>query len=638
MKYICRSIIVICFVMLAVMSNAHAATFQLPMGEQPAIDGDLSDWASATWIPLDKIFWSTTPYTSDISNAKWTARWCPATNSIYVAVTGIDISPVRTLANGGWDQQDSIEVYVDAANSNYTSYNGLYYVFAQQYVIGVTPSNGVWAVMGDGSTIPSGDEPDISANYTASTYSYEMELVPYNEYGGLSSGLYDTNYVTLQNGKIVGLDVIMDSRTTANEFGMFCNNMSPQKFMLASNFQDHQLVTALGGTQRLVDLDAGYHNGWASTYNSSVWHAQSFAPQQPYLIAFETYHSPNIDVTGNFNLKIYECDSVAADPRKGAPIATVPLTRLKTGSEPSCWVRWELGTPLDVTSYIGQTQPLLIVIEADTAAPSPAINTLGNIAGYGYLDGVYYVFNGSTWTKNSSIDMTFRSYGVEDPNAYESVAIDQKQEVITNGWPLDANHMNLQSFTPIHPYLYAVEVALSGGFTVPGQFTLEIWENNGNLASGVDPRVGTSPIAVSQVNTLRTESTEWVRWEFAPPIDLSAYVDGGTIAPLGFLLRTSAAMPEDMYQLINVNNPYSDGMFHANVNGVWSKYNNYDAVFRTYGSYTLPSKCGDPGTAFFGGDISGPSGSPDCYINLYDLAAIAKDWLSCTEPQDPICN
>jgi len=37
------------------------------------------------------------------------------------------------------------------------------------------------------------------------------------------------------------------------------------------------------------------------------------------------------------------------------------------------------------------------------------------------------------------------------------------------------------------------------------------------------------------------------------------------------------------------------------------------------------------------GDISGPEGKPDCYVNLYDFAAMASDWLRCNNPQDAGC-
>jgi|GEM_PF-769441 len=36
-------------------------------------------------------------------------------------------------------------------------------------------------------------------------------------------------------------------------------------------------------------------------------------------------------------------------------------------------------------------------------------------------------------------------------------------------------------------------------------------------------------------------------------------------------------------------------------------------------------------------DLSGPNGTPDCYINLYDLAVIANSWLDCNNPADTHC-
>lgn len=37
-------------------------------------------------------------------------------------------------------------------------------------------------------------------------------------------------------------------------------------------------------------------------------------------------------------------------------------------------------------------------------------------------------------------------------------------------------------------------------------------------------------------------------------------------------------------------------------------------------------------------DVSGPDGEPDCHVDLFDVAAIAADWLKCMDPQDPDCD
>lgn len=37
------------------------------------------------------------------------------------------------------------------------------------------------------------------------------------------------------------------------------------------------------------------------------------------------------------------------------------------------------------------------------------------------------------------------------------------------------------------------------------------------------------------------------------------------------------------------------------------------------------------------GDISGPDGRPDCYVNFFDAAVMARAWLECNDPQNPEC-
>jgi len=36
-------------------------------------------------------------------------------------------------------------------------------------------------------------------------------------------------------------------------------------------------------------------------------------------------------------------------------------------------------------------------------------------------------------------------------------------------------------------------------------------------------------------------------------------------------------------------------------------------------------------------DLSGPNGTPDCYVNIYDFAVIANHWLECNNPADADC-
>ena len=35
--------------------------------------------------------------------------------------------------------------------------------------------------------------------------------------------------------------------------------------------------------------------------------------------------------------------------------------------------------------------------------------------------------------------------------------------------------------------------------------------------------------------------------------------------------------------------------------------------------------------------VADPAGTPDCYVDLYDLAALAAHWLTCSDP-GPLCS
>ena len=43
-----------------------------------------------------------------------------------------------------------------------------------------------------------------------------------------------------------------------------------------------------------------------------------------------------------------------------------------------------------------------------------------------------------------------------------------------------------------------------------------------------------------------------------------------------------------------------------------------------------PGKCGDAG--YLSGDISGPEGEPDCYVDIFDFSALTQQWQDCTDP------
>ncbi|MFH1615903.1 MAG: hypothetical protein ABIG61_12575 [Planctomycetota bacterium] len=58
-----------------------------------------------------------------------------------------------------------------------------------------------------------------------------------------------------------------------------------------------------------------------------------------------------------------------------------------------------------------------------------------------------------------------------------------------------------------------------------------------------------------------------------------------------------------------------------------------------YGQIAIISSviCGPNNATILTADISGPAGIPDCYVDYYDFARFASEWLSCTDPADANC-
>lgn len=51
-----------------------------------------------------------------------------------------------------------------------------------------------------------------------------------------------------------------------------------------------------------------------------------------------------------------------------------------------------------------------------------------------------------------------------------------------------------------------------------------------------------------------------------------------------------------------------------------------------------PLVIGDAGTQYLTADVGGQNGVRDGYVNLYDLAVVALQWMDCTNPADSVCD
>ena len=87
------------------------------------IDGDLSDWAGATWFDADQLYYSSEdpavwPGDVTVGTAKWAAKWSADTNLIYLAATIEDNDHIFTTEYDAWNTRDAVEVSISAGNSD----------------------------------------------------------------------------------------------------------------------------------------------------------------------------------------------------------------------------------------------------------------------------------------------------------------------------------------------------------------------------------------------------------------------------------------------------------------------------------------------------------------------------------------
>ena len=247
-----RSVVVISFVCIAlavstaVSVGATSTSFVIAKGIA-AIDGVISpgewDAANALWHDMDQVY-AGNP--ADLSDATYAAMWSDTTNLVYVVVTGVDIDHVFNSAHpgppAGYDKQDAVEVYLDAANSDANDWASTGYDYAQQYVGSMDGSGGDWIVMGNGTVLPAGVPVAFAGRIDSDVLTYEMALTPYAYFTGLGGSAETQSVRTLAVGDVIGLDVCMDSRQTDGTFGMLCNNLDGGKYNDAAVFQDHELV------------------------------------------------------------------------------------------------------------------------------------------------------------------------------------------------------------------------------------------------------------------------------------------------------------------------------------------------------------------------------------------------------------
>ena len=196
------------------------------------VDGDLSEWADAQWIPLDE---GTAP---DVTSARYAVRWSDADNVIYVAVEVVDTDHQFGLADGAWNARDIIEISIDAGNHDVYFLRNMGY--GQQIIV---DGAGTWIDAAWENPVGTDLVPAWASGPIGDTLTYEVAIVPYAFYAGWGAtddydlmGSDDTVEVDLADGTTIGLDVVAGCKGV-NSFGQLANNTVGGKFQQGASQQ-----------------------------------------------------------------------------------------------------------------------------------------------------------------------------------------------------------------------------------------------------------------------------------------------------------------------------------------------------------------------------------------------------------------
>ena len=207
------------------------------------VDAYLTEWNNqAEWVLADQLYSGNNP--PDVSSAKFAMRWDATTDKIYAAVVVTDTQRVFVdfEDNTSYDSSDRIEVYSQGRAA------GAYCDKAQQYIVAPGASTGtVWASWPLGYPLMGSPAPGLeySCRIVGNDIIYELAIPMYDNYAGRLGSTGSTTITQLQTDRIVGLDIVVDSRWDINNegaFGMLAANSDTGKFHNASAFAKYKLV------------------------------------------------------------------------------------------------------------------------------------------------------------------------------------------------------------------------------------------------------------------------------------------------------------------------------------------------------------------------------------------------------------
>ncbi|HKL20310.1 MAG TPA: hypothetical protein VJ904_00805 [Tichowtungia sp.] len=152
------------------------AEIDIPESGRIRIDGNLSDWRRAEWIPIDAVI---TGSPTNISNAVWSLAW-DEDGTVFVAVQYDDADVVLRNGNGMFD---CIELY---ARGDLTSEPLDFYktqTSAQSYLFGLRKDQKTeWIQMGPFKELPMHNPIQVAVRREGHHFIYEAAVLLYDDF------------------------------------------------------------------------------------------------------------------------------------------------------------------------------------------------------------------------------------------------------------------------------------------------------------------------------------------------------------------------------------------------------------------------------------------------------------------------
>ena len=209
-----------------------------------AVDGDLSDWSTAQWAPLDVDYFGTASY---IAESYYAAKWGANGNKIFVAVKVLDNAVHLTDEYVNYDARDAVEIYVHTTSIGPVAYATNNSISAQQYTIGIKSDQmGVWTALADGKSAAGTNllaAGKVVVEDGKTWLIYETAITPFDFFGGLLDPVKPNVISTLSANDVIGLDVVVAGHNGSAFTGMKSENDLGGKFGDFTTFGLHKLVT-----------------------------------------------------------------------------------------------------------------------------------------------------------------------------------------------------------------------------------------------------------------------------------------------------------------------------------------------------------------------------------------------------------